>query len=59
MIYIAHYDNISKKQYQSLNTTEGTIFFVIPSFAITNWMVREYATYNCPCEKHDVLKSKP
>jgi hypothetical protein len=25
----------------------------------TNWMVREHATYNCPCEKHDVLKSKP
>jgi hypothetical protein len=25
----------------------------------TNWMVREHATYNCSCEKHDVLKSKP
>jgi hypothetical protein len=25
----------------------------------TNWMVRENATYYCPCEKHDVLKSKP
>jgi hypothetical protein len=25
----------------------------------TNWMVREHATYNCPCEKRDVLKSKP
>jgi hypothetical protein len=24
----------------------------------TNWMVREHVTYNCPCEKHDVLKSK-
>jgi hypothetical protein len=24
----------------------------------TNWMVREHATYNSPCEKHDVLKSK-
>jgi hypothetical protein len=22
-------------------------------------MVREHATYNCPCGKHDVLKSKP
>jgi hypothetical protein len=25
----------------------------------TNWMVREHATYSCPCEKHDVLKFKP
>jgi hypothetical protein len=24
----------------------------------TNWMVQEHAMYNCPCEKHDVLKSK-
>jgi hypothetical protein len=24
----------------------------------TNWMVRQHATYNCLCEKHDVLKSK-
>jgi hypothetical protein len=51
--------NISKKQYLSLNVTECTIFFVIPFFVNTNWMVREHATYNCPCEKYDVLKSKP
>jgi hypothetical protein len=25
----------------------------------TNWMIREHATYNCPWETHDVLKSKP
>jgi hypothetical protein len=25
----------------------------------TNWIIRENAMYNCSCEKHDVLKSKP
>jgi hypothetical protein len=44
MIYIANYNNIRKKQYQSFNATECTIFFVIPSFANTSWMVREHAT---------------
>jgi hypothetical protein len=29
------------------------------SSTLTNWMVREHAIYNCPSEKHDVLKSKP
>jgi hypothetical protein len=29
------------------------------SLTQTNWMVRKQATYNCPCEKHDGLKSKP
>jgi hypothetical protein len=29
------------------------------SSTLTNWMVQEHATFNCPCEKHDVLKSKP
>jgi hypothetical protein len=24
----------------------------------TNWMVREHTTYNCPCEKHNMLKCK-
>jgi hypothetical protein len=46
MIYIDNYDNISKKQYQSLNVTEYTIFFVIPSFANKNWMVQGHTTYN-------------
>ncbi|XP_015185693.1 PREDICTED: odorant receptor 13a-like [Polistes dominula] len=35
----------------------------IPSLANTNKLdglpTREHATYNCPCEKHGVLKSKP
>jgi hypothetical protein len=56
MIYIANYDNVCKKQYLSLNATECTIFFVIPSFDNTNWMVQEHATYNFPCKKYDVLK---
>ena len=62
-IHIATYNNITKKQYQSLNATECTIYFVIPSFANASKLdglpTREHATYNCPCEKHDVLKSKP
>jgi hypothetical protein len=33
------------------------LFYLSPTQ--TNWMVREHAKYNCPCEKHDVLKSKP
>jgi hypothetical protein len=32
------------------------LFHLSPT--LTNWMVREHATYNCPFEKHDVLKSK-
>ena len=60
-IHITNYVNITKKQYQSLNVTECTIFFVILSFTNTNKLdglpTCEHTTYY-PCEKHDVLKSK-
>ncbi len=36
MIYIANYNNFTKKIYQSLNAIECTIIFVIPSLANTN-----------------------
>ena len=62
-VFITNYNNITLKQYQSLNATECSIFFVIPSLANTNKLdglsTRNYATYNCPDEKHDVLKSEP
>ena len=39
------------------------MFFAIPSIANTNKLAgffsRDYATYICPSEKHDTLKSKP
>ena len=60
---ITNYNNITLKQYPSLNATECTIFFVIPSLANTNKLdglsTRDYATYNCPGDKHYILKSKP
>ena len=62
-IFITNYNNITLKQYKSLNATECIFFFVIPSLANTNKLdslfTRDYATYNCPGKKHDILKSKP
>jgi hypothetical protein len=40
---------------------KGVQYFLLSHLSPTqtNWMDCEHATYNCPCEKHDVLKSKP
>ena len=61
-IRITNYDNITKKQYHSLNAKKCTIFFVIPSLANTDKLddfpTREHATYECACGKHDAFKSK-
>ena len=47
-IHIINYDNITEKQYQSLNATECTTFFVTPSLANRNTLdvlpIREHAS---------------
>lgn len=55
-----------KEKFQSISSVSAlkwTIFLVSPYLANTNKLdglsTWEHATYNCPCEKHGVPKSKP
>jgi hypothetical protein len=59
IIYFANYNNISKKNINPL-MPQSVQYFLLSHLSPTqtNWMIREHTTYNYPCEKHDVLKSK-